>query len=180
MENIDSKSLVSLIEDKKDTELIEKIKDEQDIEEIKKIINLFNLNQYKKNAIRVSAYNQLLDKVSEQMLKRFEKRADEFTNSDLLNYLQVTQNAIDKANKSLNGIDEIPAIQLNQVNVNMGANQIGEESKKRIFDYINAVMNKTKEEKQEEIIEIKPETESNTEEGSFEIYSGENKDETNN
>ena len=83
MTQINEKSLVNLIEDRNDKDIIEKIKQEEDIEQVKKLINLFNLNQCKKNAIRVSAYNQLLDKVSEQMLKRFSDRPDEFTNNDL-------------------------------------------------------------------------------------------------
>lgn len=171
MTQINEKSLVNLIEDRNDKDIIEKIKQEEDIEQVKKLINLFNLNQCKKNAIRVSAYNQLLDKVSEQMLKRFSDRPDEFTNNDLLNYLQVTQNAMDKANKSLNGIEDVPAIQLNQVNVNMGET-LNEESKKRIFDCINAIMNKVKEDPKDEVIELKQEstTEDVGEEGSFTIY----------
>lgn len=182
MANIDEKSLVNLIEDKKDTDIINKIKEEEDFEQVKKLINLFNLNQCKKNAIRVSAFNQLLDKVSEQMLKRFTERPNEFTNNDLLNYLQVTQNAIDKANKSLNEIEDVPAIQLNQVNVNMGET-LNEESKKKIFDCINAIMNKVKEKPNEELIELKQEPtqeENIIEEGSFTIYDykEEKKDET--
>lgn len=47
------------------------------------------------------------------MIERFDKRPGEFSNSDLLSYLQVTQAAIDKATKSLNLVEETPLIQVN-------------------------------------------------------------------
>ena len=88
--------------------------DENDIDKVKDLTHLFNLNQAKKNVLRVLKLNSLLDKVSDQMIERFTKQPGAFSNSDLLNYMQVTQSAIDRANKALNLVDETPAIQINQ------------------------------------------------------------------
>ena len=87
----------------------------------------------------------LLDKVSDQMIERFEKRPGEFSNSDLLNYLQVTQSAIEKANKSLNLVDETPAIafqQNNQVNINLHGG-LDQESKSRVISAIQSILQKS-------------------------------------
>ena len=125
--------------------LAENILKESDLDEIKRLTQLFNLNQAKKNVLRVLKLNSLLDKVSDQMLERFEKRPGEFSNSDLINYMTVTQNAIDRANKSLNLVNETPAI---QVNVNVDNDQIksiDKESKERIMAAVNAILQKSKE-----------------------------------
>jgi hypothetical protein len=90
--------------------------------------------------------NQLLDKVSDQMIERFDKTPDNFSNADLLNYMQVTQSAIDRANKSLNLVDETPAIQVNtQINVNAnadGLDLLDRESKGRVAEAIKGILNK--------------------------------------
>lgn len=98
--------------------LAQEIVNEQDIDKVKSLTTSFNLNQAKKNVLRVLKLNSLLDKVTDQMLDRFEDHPDEFSNTDLINYMQTVQGAIDKANKSLNLVNETPAIQINQVNVN--------------------------------------------------------------
>ena len=125
--------------------LAENILKESDLDEIKRLTQLFNLNQAKKNVLRVLKLNSLLDKVSDQMLERFEKRPGEFSNSDLINYMTVTQNAIDRANKSLNLVNETPAIQVNVSVDNDPIKSIDKESKERIMAAVNAILQKSKE-----------------------------------
>lgn len=117
---------------------------ENDLKKVKDLTHLFNLNMSKKNAIRVMTMNGLLDKITDQMVTRFEKHPDNFSNADLLNYLQVTQNAMEKASKSLNLVDETPAIQINhnnQVNVNI-LDGLDRESRERIAAALKAVLSK--------------------------------------
>ena len=132
--------------------------DEQDLDQVKNLTHLFNLNQAKKNVLRILKLNQLLDKVSDQMIERFEKRPGEFSNADLLNYMQVAQSAIDRANKSLNLVDETPAIQINQQNIIMDKEILDKDSRDRVTDAVNAILNKIKkmknEEQKEDIIEL--------------------------
>ena len=122
------------------------------------LTHLFNLNQAKKNVLRILKLNQLLDKVSDQMIERFEKRPGEFSNADLLNYMQVAQSAIDRANKSLNLVDETPAIQINQQNIIMDKEILDKDSRDRVTDAVNAILNKINkmknEEQKEDIIEL--------------------------
>ena len=73
-------------------------------------------------------------------IERFEKRPGEFSNTDLINYMNTVQNAIDRANKSLNLIDEAPAITLNQVNVNVEDPVLNRESREKITNAINALL----------------------------------------
>lgn len=138
-------------------EIANKIMQETDDSSIKNLTHLFNLNQAKKNALRILKLNSLLDKVSDQMIERFEQRPGEFSNNDLLNYMTVVQSSIDRANKQLNLIDEMPAITLNQVNVNM-ENMLDRESRSKITEAVNKILQMASaEEKRIEDIVIEPE-----------------------
>lgn len=129
-----------------EAEVAHRIIEERDIDKVKDLAHLFNLNQSKKNLLRVIKLNSLLDKVSDQMIERFEKTPGAFSNKDLLDYMQVTQAAIDRANKSLELIDETPAIQLqqnNQVNINV-VDTLDRESRERITDAVKAILQRAK------------------------------------
>lgn len=138
-------------------QLAQQIINEDDIDTVKDLTHLFNLNQAKKNVLRVMKLNGLLDTVSDKILDRFEKYPDNFSNADLLNYLQVTQNAIEKANKNLSLVDETPVIQLqqnNQVNVNI-IDTLDRDSKARVLDTIKAILSNTQsQENMEEVVTL--------------------------
>lgn len=156
---MDDKDLEGLIKlDSDADEIANKIMQETDDSSIKNLTHLFNLNQAKKNALRILKLNSLLDKVSDQMIKRFEQRPGEFSNNDLLNYMTVVQSSIDRANKQLNLIDEMPAITLNQVNVNM-ENMLDRESRSKITEAVNKIlqMASAEEKRIEEDIIVEPE-----------------------
>lgn len=122
-------------------DVVNDIVEEDNIENLKKLMQLFNLNQAKKNALRVMKLNSLLDKVQDSMIDRFEKRPGEFSNTDLINYMNTVQSAVDRANKSLTLIDESPIITLNQVNVNVNEDPVlNRESREKITNAINALM----------------------------------------
>lgn len=159
MSDITRQDIINTIPlDSSTSKLAQNIIDEQDIGKVKDLTHLFNLNQAKKNVLRVLKLNQLLDKVSDQMIERFDQRPGEFSNNDLLNYMQVAQSAIDRANKSLNQVDETPAIQINQQNIYNGEQKplFDRESRERIADAVNAILKKINMSKEEpvDIVEI--------------------------
>lgn len=142
MNDEDITSLIPLNDE--NNKLVNEILEEKEIDKLKNLTQLFNLNQAKKNAIRVLKLNSLLDMVSDQMIERFQQHPDNFSNSDLLNYLQVTQSAIDRANKSLNLVEDTPAIVVNQVNID-STPQFDRESRDRITQAVAAILQKSKE-----------------------------------
>lgn len=128
--------------DKKTEDIAKQILEEDNIDQVKDLTALFNLNAQKRNVLRVIKMNSLLDKVTNQITDRFEHQPDNFTNEELLKYMQVTEAAIDRANKNLNLIEETPMIQLtqnNQVNVNV-AYGIDQEGRERVLDTVNAIL----------------------------------------
>ena len=138
---IDTESL-----DNSTNELAQQIIEENDVDRTKEMVKLFNLNQSKKNVIRVLKLTSLLDKISDQIVKRFDDRPGEFSNADLISYMQTIQAAIDKANKTLDLVQETPAIQINnntQVNVVEGK-VFNREERQRIIDAVNSIVERAK------------------------------------
>ena len=138
-----SQSTLKLQElDNNTQQIAEQILSEQDIDRVKDLTNLFNLNSQKRNVMRVIKMNNLLDTVTDQIIERFEKTPHNFSNDDLIKYMQVTENAIDKANKNLNLVDQTPPIQLlqnNQVNINIGSG-LNRESRENVLNAVRAIL----------------------------------------
>lgn len=160
IEKIETKDLVDIAPiNNAMVELVDDIIKEDDTTRLKKLTNLFNLNQTKKNALRILRLNELLDLIQDQMIERFETSPLEFENKELLDYMQVIQSAIDRANKSLDLIDHTPTIQLNQVNVEMPI--LNHESRERVREAIQAIRNKidkiTKQDNEQEVLNIEEE-----------------------
>lgn len=143
--------------DKSSEDLIKNIVLEQDPDRLKDLVSLFNTVQSKKNIVRVDAFSKLLDKISDQMIERFEKKPGEFSNKDLLDYLNAVRSAMDKSDIVPENIN-MPVIQNNtQVNVNIDSG-LSRESKEKVIDAVNALLAKAKKEK-EQIIDITNEIE---------------------
>ena len=55
----------------------------------------------------------LWDTITRLIEQRFEERPDQFSNEQLLDYLKAVQDAIDKATKGVERVEEIPSITFN-------------------------------------------------------------------
>jgi len=112
-------------------------------EELQEQLDLFNINQSKQNAVRIVKLNNLLNKVEDQAIERFEKRPDQVSNRELLEYMSIVSNQIDRAQKSIDAVQNTPAItinnQKNEVNINMGP-QLDRDSKEKVMDVITALL----------------------------------------
>ena len=136
--------LISVIPlDNQTAKVTNELIEEQDLDKVKNLTKLFNLNQAKRNAIRVMKLNSLLDKVSDQMIERFDKKPGEFSNKELLDYMSVVQSTIDRANKSIELVDQTPAIVINQQNnqVNIDNSPVlDRESRMRVVEAVKGIM----------------------------------------
>lgn len=140
--------------DSRTQKIAQEILDTEDIDKIKDLTNLFNLNTKKRNVMRVLKMTQLLDNVTDKVIERFEKTPDNFSNEDLLKYMQVTENAIDKANKNLDMVEETPAIQFqqnNQVNINIDRG-LNRDSRAKVTEAVEAILKKLQ--NNEQVIEV--------------------------
>ena len=149
-------------------EVVKNITEANTAEEYKTLIALFNLNQNKKNALRMIKLNGLQDKIDNQILERFDKRPDQMSNQELLEFLKAIENSIERSQKHMNEIEDKPMIQINQqtINVDSGVQgiQLDKDSKQKVLDLVASLMQgigqqpDVPEQKQTEIIDAtKPE-----------------------
>lgn len=131
-------------------------------EELEKQFQLFNMNQVKKNALRIIKLNDLLTKVEDQALERFEKRPDQVSNKELLDYMNAVSNQIEKAqNFSKETLStEVGGIKIKQekteVNINV-APVLNRNEKDRVVDVISILLNQMKKPQSranDEVVEI--------------------------
>lgn len=126
---------------------------ETDPDRTKRLINLFNLNFAKKNALRLASISELIDSVIEKIGQRLQLRPDEFSNKDLIDYLNALYQSAEKSSKVVDKTDEIPAITFNQQNnvVVSPVDSLSRESKQRIAAAVAAILSQTKTQGESEI-----------------------------
>lgn len=124
--------------DARSEEIVNSIINETDTEKLKNLISVFNSNQSKKDIVRNNVFSLLLDKISMQMLERFEKNPNAFSNKDLIDYLNAIKSA--KSSRIDTETVDAPAIQNNtQINVAM-VDGLNKESKERVVDTVQAIL----------------------------------------
>lgn len=142
-------SLATLPLDITEQELMKKIVEAPSRQELQKQFDLFNINQSKKNALRVVKLSNLLDKVEDQAIDRFERRPDQVSNKELLEYMNVVSNQIERAQKSVDSLKDVPAIhitnQRNELNINVGP-ELDRDSKERVMDVISVLLKQVQKE----------------------------------
>ena len=120
-------------------ELETKLLNEDNLDEINKIVEMFNVNLQKKNIIRSAKLSDVQDKVVQQMTDRLEQRADSFSNDDLIKYHKIIQETLTKTDTTMDNI-KTPTIQINQ-QVNVDNVTFNSESRKRILEAVNNILN---------------------------------------
>lgn len=120
-------------------ELETKLLNEDNLDEINKIVEMFNVNLQKKNIIRSAKLSDVQDKVVQQMTDRLEQRADSFSNDDLIKYHKIIQETLTKTDTTMDNV-KTPTIQINQ-QVNVDNVTFNSESRKRILEAVNNILN---------------------------------------
>lgn len=106
----------------------------------------FKINDTKKNVFRMNKLNSLLDKVTDEAIARFENRPGEMSNKEVIDYMNVVQNQIERSKDTLDSIKEINAVQVNNtvnVNINNDSQTLSRESREKIIDVIKNILNST-------------------------------------
>lgn len=139
------KSLNLLPLEEQEEEIINQIIEADTKQELEAQFDLFNMNQSKKNALRIIKLQTLLEKVEDQAIERFERRPDQVSNRELLDYMQVVSSQIDRSQKSVDSLYDRPvikAIQKNntEVNINVGSDVLDRDSKEKVIDAVQGLL----------------------------------------
>lgn len=131
-------------------------------EELEALYQKFNINNTKKNALRITQLNNLLDQVNEQAVERFSRRPETISNKEILDYMNAIQNQIERSQRTVDGIKDITAIQVNNtqnntVNIHVKDTDIpylSKDSRDRITDLVASILQESNTVKNEDIIDI--------------------------
>lgn len=130
--------------DEKTNQLVQSIIEEENPQNVKDLISLFNLNHTKKQVLRMLTNDQLLDHILNQMEQRVTLRSDQFSNRDLLDYMNAMSTALEKAQKQISDVNAVPAIQINQQNnisiSDTSIDSLTKESRKNIMGAIQEIL----------------------------------------
>lgn len=123
-------------------DITNKIIVEEDPDELSKLTQLFTINQKKKQIARANRLSNLLEKVDDEVINRFTERPELIEDRDLLKYWTATSD-------SLNGKqddNDIPKIQINnQTNINVNSTGLDRESRSRVLEVVNKLLQEAKE-----------------------------------
>ena len=131
-------------------------------EELEALYQKFNINNTKKNALRINQLNNLLDQVNQQAVERFNRRPETVSNKEILDYMNAIQNQIERSQRTVDGIKDITAIQVNNtqnntVNIHVKDTEIpylSKDSRDRITDLVASILQESNKVKNEDIIDI--------------------------
>lgn len=120
------------------------ILEEQNIDDLNDMIDVFNVNLKKKDIIRSNKLSEIQDKIVQQMYDRVDKRADDFSNGDLIQMHKVVNDTLSKMDNTLDNV-KVPTIQINQqVNIN-NEHEFDRESRQRILNAVSSILQASKE-----------------------------------
>ena len=142
--NIEEKDFSVKLEDSS-RNIISKIVDENNSDSFKDLVNLFNMNQQKKNILRSNAYSNLLDIIVDELNDRISNNTFLFSNKDLLDSINTINNAINKSSVDIENISIQPIQTNTQINVNVDNKiQLDRDSKERITNVVNTILKSLK------------------------------------
>lgn len=130
-------------------QLINAIVKAQTPEELEQLYKKFDIVNTKKNAVRLNTLSEMLDKVNQEASDRLDKRRGEMCNKEVIDYMNAIQNQIERAQRVIDGIKDIKAVQINNetknntVNINIGSQDLSNldrESRDKVTDFIAEVL----------------------------------------
>lgn len=127
-------------------EITEKIINENNPDELDKLTQLFALNQKKKQIARTNKLSNLIDKVDDEVISRFDNYPNAIEDSDLLKYWSATNDALNRRNEEELSL---PRIQINnQTNINLNSSGLNRESRAKVLDVVNQLL------KESEVVDV--------------------------
>ena len=139
--------------EKDDEAIVEGIVNADSKTELERQFGLFNMNQSKKNALRIIKLEALLGRVEDQTIARFENRPDQVSNKELLDYIQVISAQIDRSQKKVDDLSNKEIIvqkPINStVNINVGQ-QLSQDDKEVTLEAVRSIIDLLNQSKEKE------------------------------
>ena len=132
-----------VVDKSSENELMNAIANCKDRFELQKQMELFSLHQAKKNAVRAVKMDNCLGLLEDQIISRVKERPDQISNTDLLKYLEVVSNHIDRATEMLEDAADTNksnrTIQNTEVNINLGT-ELSKDNKENVVSAVKSIL----------------------------------------
>ncbi len=135
-------------------DLTNQIISEKDPDKLNDLAALFDLNQKKKQIVRKNKLSNLIDKIDNEVESRLSSNPEFIEDSDLARYWTTTQNMLrgDGEEKT-----ELPRVQINnQTNIHVNSSGLNRESRAKVLDVVNQILNSLPDDRKGDIIDIEP------------------------
>ena len=144
VKNEEEKALVTASEklEQQTQQIVDDLVDAKTVDEAKDLTELFNLSQRKMDALHLLKLSKVRDTALSQMEERLEKRPHEFTNKDLMDYMNSFEKAIERAQGNVAQVRETPAIthlEQNNTTININDNLTRDE-KRNIVEAVKSIL----------------------------------------
>lgn len=111
-----------------------------DQDRFKDLVAMFNMAQMKKDILCALKMSDIRDMGIDQALERLRKNPDEVSHKDLMGYIQMAQDQIDRASQSVNQPDQKALIQINnskqELNVSINGSEMNRDSKENVREAV--------------------------------------------
>ena len=135
-------------------DLTNQIISEKDPDKLNDLAALFDLNQKKKQIVRKNKLSNLIDKIDNEVESRLSSNPEFIEDSDLARYWTTTQSMLrgDGEEKT-----ELPRVQINnQTNIHVNSSGLNRESRAKVLDVVNQILNSLPDDRKCDIIDIEP------------------------
>lgn len=132
------------------SDIVEKVKEATTKEELQELEEVFSVAMTKNEIARMAKQDELLDLIIAQADERIRKRPGELPTKDLLDYMNVLQNNIDRSHKNIKSpTEDGPVSQINnirnEVTVNMTGDGLTRDSQNKVMDVVKAILQQAQE-----------------------------------
>lgn len=138
-------------------DLANKIAQTESKKELDPLCNAFLMNDIKKETFRKLKMDALQDKIIQIAADRFDNRADEMSNKEIIDYGNAISTWKEKSKNSINSNKDLNMLNINNQTVNVNINNdekvLDKESRNNVIDFINNFLKN----QEEDIIDISKE-----------------------
>lgn len=149
---------------KEGNDITNQIVEAKDQESIEDLTNQFKLNMRKKNIARANKLSGMLELIDDEVFQRLGSYPESFDNDQLVKYMDSTQRTLNTIQQT---IDQQPMIQINnqknEININNNVSGLDRESRLKVLEAVDTILNSLQQENDPDIIDINPEEDHNEE-----------------
>ena len=137
---------------KQGNDLTNQIIDEENPDKLKELTQLFTINQKKKDIARINKLSTLQELIDDEVASRLMSCPDSFDHDQLEKYMVSVQKSIKNINDNSTDVPQV--LINNQTNVNINQSGLNRESREKVYNVVQELLNSLHTDNQDDIIDV--------------------------